>query len=318
MFTRLSTIPRSIRALNTAQRTIFQGKLNNFKNLSTSAKTESQSGWNFLKTGGKKTAFCTSLFLIGGGGAGGTYLYLKSDAAKNSKLISNFVRDEERQTNHTADVVKERIKNTYGYVFAGIASTGVMAFGFFKSGFANVVMRANPFLYLGVTLASMIPMTMALYSTDYTENPTTKHALFIGYNAIMAAALCPIVCVGGAIVAQAAIATGCVVGGLSFAGLVGNPDTFSSMQGPLGIGLGAVVGACIGSLFFPIAFLENVALYGGLVVFSGLTMTDTSRMQEHAKKDVTYDPINESMLIYLDFVNIFIRIVNILANKQNK
>jgi FtsH-binding integral membrane protein len=58
-------------------------------------------------------------------------------------------------------------------------------------------------------------------------------------------------------------------------------DQFLWMAGPLSMGLGAIIVASLGSMFFPAArfagMAYNLSLYGGLAVFSGFVLYDTSR-----------------------------------------
>ena len=92
-------------------------------------------------------------------------------------------------------------------------------------------------------------------------------------------------------------------------------------------GLIAVCIASIGSVALPatairtISVMENVSLYGGLVVFSGLVLWDTKKIIEHAEKahdKRQLSPINESLGIYLDFINIFLRILKIMDGQRRK
>ena len=65
---------------------------------------------------------------------------------------------------------------------------------------------------------------------------------------------------------------------------------------------------------------EAISLYGGLAVFGGCTLYDVQKIMHNArladqglrKKDT----INESIGLELDFINIFIRLVQILAQQQ--
>jgi FtsH-binding integral membrane protein len=61
------------------------------------------------------------------------------------------------------------------------------------------------------------------------------------------------------------------------------------------------------------AALYNINLYGGLGLFSLFVLYDTQKILEKAKNDAAYDPINGSIGIYLDFINIAIRILKIMG-----
>jgi len=100
------------------------------------------------------------------------------------------------------------------------------------------------------------------------------------------------------------------------------------MGGPLAIGLGGVFAASIGSMFLPPttvlgAGLYSIALYGGLVIFSGFLLYDTQRIVRAAETHSPYssrrfDPVNASISIYMDTINIFIRMATILAGGGNR
>ncbi|EEC04065.1 growth hormone inducible transmembrane protein, putative [Ixodes scapularis] len=66
------------------------------------------------------------------------------------------------------------------------------------------------------------------------------------------------------------------------------------------------------------AGLYSISMYGGLVLFGGFLLYDTQRIVKMAEVYPPYalkpyDPINASISIYLDTLNIFIRIAMILA-----
>ena len=95
------------------------------------------------------------------------------------------------------------------------------------------------------------------------------------------------------------------------------------MGGPLAMGLGVVFVSSLGTAFLPPttalgAGLYSVALYGGLVLFGGFMLYDTQKIIRKAETHPQYglakfDPVNASVGIYLDTINIFIRIAQILA-----
>ena len=93
------------------------------------------------------------------------------------------------------------------------------------------------------------------------------------------------------------------------------------MGGALGMGLGVVFMASLGSMFLPPttalgAGLYSISMYGGLVLFSGFLLYDTQKIIYKAEAThpmAKYDPINSSIGIYMDTVHIFIRIAQILA-----
>ena len=69
-----------------------------------------------------------------------------------------------------------------------------------------------------------------------------------------------------------------------------------------------------------LAWTENIWLYGGLAVFGGFTLYDVQKILHHARMSerglVRKDVVNESISLELDFINIFVRMAQILAMRQ--
>lgn len=253
----------------------------------------------------------TNIGIVLGAGVGmlGAFYFLKSDP----DITVREYNDESG-----ANLIRKRIKATYGYVLGGIGITSVSAYGFFKAGLPKVITRTNPWVYLGVSLATSIPLMIGTMVTDYESDPVLKHILWGGFNVSMAGSLSIICLLGGPLIAQAGLATGCIVGGLSLIASKAKPGSLQQYEGALGLGLGGLVAVGMGNMIFPMPILHNIMLYGGLAVFSGLTMTDTQKIMMNAQNSCMYDPVNESLAIYLDTLNIFIRTVQILESLQNK
>jgi len=131
--------------------------------------------------------------------------------------------------------------------------------------------------------------------------------------------LCPIVALGGPILLKAAFATGCVVSTLGITAAASPEGTFLAWGGPLSIGLGVVFASSIGSLFFPASgLLYNVCLYGGAGVFGLFVLHDVDKMKVNAKYSRHYDPINNSISLYMDIINLFVRIVQMYSNSNRR
>lgn len=94
------------------------------------------------------------------------------------------------------------------------------------------------------------------------------------------------------------------------------------------MGLGVVFVSSLGSMFLPPttvagATLYSVAVYGGLVLFSMFLLYDTQKVIKRAEVVPMYgvqkyDPINSMLGIYMDTLNIFMRVATILATGGNR
>jgi FtsH-binding integral membrane protein len=88
--------------------------------------------------------------------------------------------------------------------------------------------------------------------------------------------------------------------------------------GMLGMGCAGMIGISLASMIYPSPALFNIWLYGGLVLFSAFVLYDVQKIIHMAKTRSVYDPINESLRIYLDAIMIFERFLIIFMNNKKK
>lgn len=216
-----------------------------------------------------------------------------------------------------ASMVRSRMMKTYGYVSAGLGITALSAVTLFSRGYAAQLAMypiAGALGCMALTIGCMIAVQVIPQ-----ENVVPKHLAWGGFNCAMGFTLCPMVALGGVVLQQAAVVTGVIVGSLSAVAAVAPDEQFLSWGPYLGCGLGVMVAASIGSMFFPAsAMLHNVVLYGGLGLFGMYTCYDTQKMLYHAELDSNYDPINRGLGLYMDTINIFVRVAQIIAMSGNR
>lgn len=177
-------------------------------------------------------------------------------------------------------------------------------------------------------MAAMMGSGMVARSIPYQPGFGAKQLAWAAHCAILGAVLAPICFVGGPILTRAAVYSAGVIGGLSTVAVCAPSDKFLYMGGPLAIGLGVVFASSLAGMWLPPttalgAGLASMSLYGGLLLFSGFLLYDTQRIIRRAESHPNYsmqpyDPINGAISIYLDAVNIFIRMVMILGGGGNR
>ncbi|XP_030760157.1 growth hormone-inducible transmembrane protein-like isoform X1 [Sitophilus oryzae] len=228
--------------------------------------------------------------------------------------------------------VKDRIKTTYMYFGSSIAVTAASAAAAFRSPAVMNLVTRNGFIGIAVSLAAIIGTGMLAQGIEYSPGFGPKQMAWILHASVMGAMIAPLCILGGPILIRAAWYTAGVVGGLSTIAVCAPSDKFLYMGGPLAMGLGVVFCSSIGSMFLPPttalgAGLYSISLYGGLLLFSAFLLYDTQRIIAQAERYPMnpelhgvrpYDPINSSISIYLDTLNIFIRIVTMLAMGGNQ
>merc|ERR1719471_406185 len=225
--------------------------------------------------------------------------------------------------------VKDRIRDTYMYFGASVAATAGTAVAAFRTpAVMNLVSRGG-MIAMGVSIAAMIGSGMVARSIPYSPGLGTKQAAWLAHCAVIGAVIAPICLLGGPILTRAAWYTAGMVGGLSTVAVCAPSDKFLYMGGPLAMGLGVVFCASIGSAFLPPttalgAGMYSLAMYGGLILFGGFLLYDTQKIIYKAERHPIgygappFDPVNASIGIYMDTINIFIRIAQILASGGNR
>lgn len=221
------------------------------------------------------------------------------------------------------EYVKERIHSTYAYFGGSVVITAASAAAIFRSPTLLNLASRGGWIPLIASMALMIGSGMVARSIPYEPGLGMKQLAWAAHCAIIGGVLAPLSFVGGPILLRAAMYTAGIVGGLSTVAVCAPSDKFLYMGGPLAIGLGVVFAASMGSMFLPPttalgAGIYSLSLYGGLILFSGFLLYDTQRIVRKAETHPNYamqpyDPVNSAISIYMDTINIFIRMVSILA-----
>ncbi|ALC48815.1 CG2076 [Drosophila busckii] len=245
--------------------------------------------------------------------------------------------------------VRERIQSSYAFFGGSCLLTAASAAAVYRSPRLLSLATRGGMMATVASLALVIGSGAITRSIEYQPGLGPKNLAWAAHCAILGAVIAPLCFLGGPILTRAALYTGGIVGGLSTLAACAPNDTFLYMGGPLAIGLGVVFASSLASMWLPpttaigagelynfvnnqcqvlntvlcILGLASMSLYGGLVLFSGFLLYDTQRLVRKAEMYPQYamapfDPINASMSIYLDVLNIFIRIATIVGgNRRN-
>lgn len=219
--------------------------------------------------------------------------------------------------------VRQRIRDVYFYFGSSIASTAVAAFVISKNPqLLRMVSGTGWMSFFGV-FAALIASSMLVNSIEYRPGFGAKQIALLIHTGVLGAIIAPLCVIGGpAIIRAAAYTAGCC-GSLSAIAFCAPSDKFLTWGGPLAAGLGVVFLASIGSAFLPPTpgsmagmTLYSIAMYGGLLLFSLYLLHDTQRIIYNAKanpRGARFDPVSQSMSIYMDTINIFIRLAAMMA-----
>lgn len=255
--------------------------------------------------------------LVGGAMFGGTLV-----------AINIVFNRETREDGGMPPFERSYLNNTFLHTGLGIGIIALSARQMIQSGFVYRLMVTSPWVVaiggLGLSFATMLG-TRAIDPDNYVP----KYALWTAFNATQAAFIAPLLAFApGALIARAGLYTVAMMGSISFVGATAKQEKYLYIGGPLLAGAAIVAVSGLAPLVVPatavrtLALTENLWLYGGLALFGGFTLYDVQKVLHHARMAergiIKRDPVNESISLELDFLNIFIRMVQILMMQQNR
>lgn len=224
--------------------------------------------------------------------------------------------------------VKDRIQSTYAHLGAGMAISAGAAYATFNSPAAMRFFSGGSIPIAIGSFVALIASSMLVQSIPYEQGFGMKQFAWAGHCSLLGMILAPCSLVGGPVIIRAATYTAGIVGGLSAIAVCAPSERFLISSAPISIALGAVVASSLGSMFLPPTSriglgLYGISLYGGLLLFSGLLLYDTQKTIKKAELHPTYsmapfDPINNSLHIYMDILNIFIRMLQIFSGTSKR
>jgi len=270
------------------------------------------------KIGSKSTA--AQAIFIGSGviGAGGLAYSLKHALyPADSAMIHNV--------GVWPQYVKDRLSGTFKYCLAGFGATALGGMAAIRSPAAMRLFGGNSFASFAACIALMMGSGYACQAVPFNGSPLgTKAALYYLHMGIVGGVIAPMCLVyGGAAGVRAAGATLAIMTGLAVTGMVAPNDAYISMHGPINVGCMLMLGACVAGMFAPPMGALNMGLssfitFGGLALFSAKGFMDLQRCADQAQQPGQFDPINHSLHITMDAINIFIRLLMIMGNGKRK
>lgn len=248
-----------------------------------------------------------AMFGIGLGTAGLMYLVYHSRQLTNQRLQNLHGM---QQMNFFHPTVQQRISKSLGYFGGGLAATGLMVGALRNSRLAYM----NPWGLLFLTFGTLMGTMMTRY-----ENTVLKHSMWAAFLGTMALSMVPLINMASMpVIFDALMATGFTMGGLGIVAYNAPSEEFLKWGGCLGMACAGMIGISLMSMFYPSPALFNLWLYGGLVLFGAFTLYDIQQLIWKAKTMPKWDPINESLGIYLDAINLFQHFLIIFMGNKKK
>ncbi|KAJ5667238.1 Bax inhibitor 1-like protein [Penicillium longicatenatum] len=261
------------------------------------------------------------------GGSMGQKLMYGVAIVGGTVVATNFIFNREtREDGGMPDYERSFLNETFMHTGLGLGIIAIAARALHTTGWSYRLMAMNPWAVLGVGLVGSIG---SMYGTFYTspDNYVMKYGCWTLFNLTQAALLSPLMFYNPALLARAGIYTVGLMGSIAFVGATAKQEKYLYLGGPLLAGVVLVAISGLAPMVLPataarsLMWSERIWLYGGLAVFGGFTLYDVQKVLHHARLAqrglIKRDVVNESVSLELDFINIFVRMVQILGMRNN-
>ncbi len=215
--------------------------------------------------------------------------------------------------------LREFMLRVYNYMAGGLALTGVVAYVAAASGFYQQI--AGSFLFWIVLLAPL-GLVMLLSFRIQRMSLSSAQLTFWAYAALMGLSLAGIFLIyTGASIARVFFITAATFAAMSLYGYTTRSD-LSRFGSFLFMGLIGVIIAAVVNMFIMSSALQFAISIAGVIVFVGLTAWDTQAIKEmYFEGDGTMVAGKKAILgalkLYLDFINLFVLLMQLMGNRRN-
>jgi FtsH-binding integral membrane protein len=213
------------------------------------------------------------------------------------------------------------IARVYRWMTVGLGLTGVVAMLTASNATLRGLVLGNPFVFFGLVIAELLmvltfsriaarasaAVAMALFLSYATVNGLTLSAIFLVYTASS--------------ISTAFFVTTGTFAAMSVYGAVTKRD-LSSLGAFAMMGLVGVLIAGLVNLFVRSDAMSFVLSCAGVLVFTLLTAYDTQKLKamnvigNEGTDDDTKEALNGALVLYLDFVNLFLHLLRLLGGRR--
>ena len=212
------------------------------------------------------------------------------------------------------------LQRVHMFMSFGLATTGLVALAMVSSPAALGFVFGNQLVFFGLMIAELL-LVVAFAPVAARVSAGTAAMMFFGYAALSGVTFSVIFLrytmgsIGGTFVV-----TGGMFAGLSAYGAVTKRDLTSvgsfCIMGLWGMILGSIVNIFLGS-----PMLYWLTTFAGVIVFTGLTVYDTGKLKAlgahvEAGEARTKLALQGALILYLDFINLFLMLLRIFGNRR--
>jgi FtsH-binding integral membrane protein len=232
--------------------------------------------------------------------------------------MANAYENYQVVTRGASDVERRFMAAVYRWMTFGLLVTSGVAFYVASTPEALQLIFGNRMVFWGLIIAQF-GLVIALSAAVNKLSAGMAGALFLLYSALTGATLSAVlIAYTGSSVASAFAVTAGTFLAMSVYGTVTKRD-LTSWSTFLFMGLIGIVIASVVNIFTKSGKDSWVNSAAAVVVFTGLTAYDTQRLRRMAAAGagVAALPVNGALALYLDFINLFLSILNVFGGRRD-
>lgn len=230
----------------------------------------------------------------------------------------------ESRTYKNENSLKNYLAKTFSTVALGVAISALLAY--VASQFIPILLLRTPGLYLGLSIVAIVgELGIAFYfSSNLTRmSKQTAWICYILYSVITGLSFSTIVMTyTDATITLAFVSTAIMFVCMSIIGHTSNIDYTRVYSLFLPAIIAGFIMTLLNAFLIHSAWINMVIVYIGLVLFLVITAADVQRLRQFYFASQTDDELSEKLMImgafqlYLDFANLFIKILQIFGRRN--
>jgi FtsH-binding integral membrane protein len=227
----------------------------------------------------------------------------------------------ERISSRAGEISEGFMRKVYTWMMLGLAVTGAVAYYALNSAAMGRALFGSGSVFIGLVIAE-VGIVIYLSARVMKMNPATASVLFFIYSALNGVTIAPLLSMyTGESVTRVFFISAGLFGGMSAYGFVTKRD-LSSWGSFLMMGLWGIVIASVVNIFFRSYKADLVVSIIAVMVFTGLAAYDTFKLRRLAAEGSFGGEVRDNLAVlgalslYLDFINIFVRLLFILGKRK--
>ena len=233
--------------------------------------------------------------------------------------MDNYVKDISVKSEKS--IVNSVMKNVFTLMTLALAATGAISYIVSNNIQIIKTILENQPLFWGLIIGELV-LVIVLSAMINRISFTTALILFALYSVINGVTLAPLFIVFTAeSIASAFFVTAGTFGAMAIFGYITKFD-LSGIGKILIMTLFGLIIASIVNIFLASSQIEMITNYAGVLIFTGLTAYDTQKIKNLVQENINNENIIPklsvigSLTLYLDFINLFIKLLQLMGKRK--